>query len=137
MTTALDCCIEVLQACGIQCELIRTKNAAQVYEFVDSGEFDIVARGWIQDYDDADQFFGVYEKQAPQLNARAAYVRFYEAVATARLHAHPQARSAVYVLAIQALEEEYLCITVCRDHHKIFHDSKLHLQALCRDPFDL
>jgi len=137
LTTALDCCIEVLQACGIQCELIRTKNAAQVYEFVDSGEFDIVARGWIQDYDDADQFFGVYEKQAPQLNARAAYVRFYEAVATARLHAHPQARSAVYVLAIQALEEEYLCITVCRDHHKIFHDSKLHLQALCRDPFDL
>lgn len=137
LTTALDCAIEVLQACGIQCELIRTKNAAQVYEFVDSGEFDIVARGWIQDYDDADQYFGVYEKQAPQLEARTTYLRFYEAVATARHQTHPQARSAAYALAMKALDEEYLCITVCRDHHRIFHDGSLHLQALCRDPFDL
>lgn len=137
LTVALDCAIAVLQACGIHCELIRTKHAEQVYEYVASGEFDIVARGWIQDYDDTDQYFGVYEKQAPQPEARAAYLRFYEAVAAARHLDKPDIRSAAYTLAMKELDDECLCINVCRDHHRIFHNSKLHLQTLCRDPFDL
>ncbi|PXX45486.1 ABC transporter substrate-binding protein [Undibacterium pigrum] len=137
LTAALDCANSVLQACGIHCELIRTKNAEQVYDYVASGEFDIVARGWIQDYDDADQYFGVYEKQAPQPEARAAYMRFYEAVAAARHLDKPDIRSAAYALAMKELDDEYLCINICHDHHRIFHDNNLHLQALCRDPFDL
>ncbi|MFZ6874435.1 ABC transporter substrate-binding protein [Undibacterium sp. Di27W] len=137
LSTALDCAIELLQACGIHCELIRTKNAAEVYTCVASGEFDIVARGWIQDYDDADQYFGVYEKQAPQAEALTAYQQFYEAIAAARYLGQPDTRSAAYAQALQALNEEYLCTTVCRDHHRIFHHRDLLLQELCRDPFDL
>ncbi|MFZ6745042.1 ABC transporter substrate-binding protein [Undibacterium sp. JH2W] len=137
LSTALDCAIELLQTCGIHCELIRTKNTAQVYACVASGEFDMVVRGWMQDYDDADQYFGVYEKQAPQALARAAYRRFYDAVTTARCLDQPHTRSAAYAQALQALHEEYLCITVCRDHHRIFHHRDLVLQELCRDPFDL
>ncbi len=137
LTTALDAAISVLRACGIHCELILTKNAEQVYEYVARGEFDIVARGWIQDFDDADEYVGVYQKQAPQEQAQAAYVRFYATVAQYRHIADAGVRSAAYAQAVKTLDEEYLCITVCRDHHKIFHDSKLHVQSLCRDPFDL
>lgn len=137
LTMALDFAISVLKACGIHCELIHTKNAEQVYEFVARGEFDIVARGWIQDFDDADEYFGVYKKQAPQVEAQAAYQRFYDTVAANRHLADVHARSTAYAQAVKALDEEYLCITVCRDHHRIFHNRNLQLQALCRDPFDL
>ncbi|MFZ6710062.1 ABC transporter substrate-binding protein [Undibacterium sp. TC9W] len=137
LTIALDAAISVLRACGIHCELIPTKNAEQVYDYVARGEFDVVARGWIQDFDDADEYVGVYQKQAPQQQAQAAYARFYATVAEYRHIADADARSAAYIQAVKTLDEEYLCITVCRDHHRIFHDSSLHLQSLCRDPFDL
>ena len=137
LTVALDSAIKVLQACHIAYTLLPTKNPAEVYEIVEQGGFDIVARGWIQDYDDADQYVGVYEKQAPQPSARLAYQVFYQAIAAARHLPDASQRSLAYAKALNSLHAEYLCIPICRDHHRIMHHDHIHLHAYCRDPFDL
>lgn len=137
LSAGLDCAITVLQACGIAYELIMTENPAQVYEVVATGNFDLVARGWIQDYDDADQYVGMYEKQAPQAQARSAYLEFYAAIAAARFLPDPQQRLSAYATATDQLNAQYLYITISRDHHRIFHRENLRLQTGCRDPFDL
>jgi len=117
--------------------LIPTKNASEVYALVDSGEFDVVVRGWIQDFDDADQFFGCFEKQAPEALARRHYKEFFEKIAAARHLPEPQVRLFSYSKALEALQQECLFIPLCRDHHRLMHEATLEVQSLCRDPFDL
>jgi ABC-type oligopeptide transport system substrate-binding subunit len=96
-----------------------------------------VVRGWIQDFDDPDQFFGCFEKQAPQPQAGIHYARFFEKIAAARFLPKPTQRGSAYRDALNALESEYLYIPLCRDHNRLLHDASLSPQTLCRDPFDL
>ncbi|WP_295759950.1 ABC transporter substrate-binding protein [Undibacterium sp.] len=137
LTQSLDLLIALLQQCQLAYTLIPTKNAEQVYALVARGEFDIVVRGWIQDFDDPDQFFGCFEKQAPQPQAGVHYATFFEKIAAARTLPEPTLRSSAYRDALSVLERECLYIPLCRDHNRLLHDPALSPQTLCRDPFDL
>ncbi|MCX7218808.1 MAG: ABC transporter substrate-binding protein, partial [Burkholderiales bacterium] len=136
LTQSLDLLIALLQQCQLAYTLIPTKTAEQVYALVARGEFDIVVRGWIQDFDDPDQFFGCFEKQAPQPQAGVHYATFFEKIAAARTLPEATLRGSAYRDALSVLERECLYIPLCRDHNRLLHDAALSPQTLCRDPFD-
>jgi ABC-type oligopeptide transport system substrate-binding subunit len=110
---------------------------AEVYGLVAQGDFDVVARGWAQDLDDADEFFGIYDQQAPGAVANLHRLRFEAQVAAARHLSSAAPRTAAYMAALIELEAQWLCIPVCRDHKRLFHGHGVQLAPHCHEVFKL
>ncbi len=115
--------------------VIEVAEPAEVYGLVAQGDFDVVARGWAQDLDDADEFFGIYDKQAPGTLANLHRLRFAAEVASARHLPSGAARTAAYMAALIELEAQWLCIPVCHDRKRLFHGPAVRLAPHCNDVF--
>jgi hypothetical protein len=120
---------------GLPHQIIEVAEPAAVYTLVAQGAFDVVARGWAQDFDDADEFFGIYDKQAPGALANLHVQRFSAQVAAARHLPSGSARSAAYVAALVELEAQWLCVPVCHDHQRLFHRPGLRLRPHSQQVF--
>ena len=137
LTRILDRVLSVLQKHEVAHSIIETHGPADVYGLVALGDFDIVVRGWLQDYDDPDEYFGAFEKQGPSPEATDHYDRFFAKIRDAKHLADSNTRLATYIAALRILEEEYLFIPVCDDNNRLIHDAALKFSPLSRDPFDL
>ncbi|WP_374564515.1 ABC transporter substrate-binding protein [Ideonella sp.] len=115
--------------------VIEVAEPAQVYGLVAQGCFDVVARGWAQDLDDAEEFVGIYERQAPGAVANQHRLRFEAQVAAARHLPWASARTAAFTAALIELEAQWLCIPVCRDHKRLFHGPGVQLAPHGHEPF--
>ncbi len=134
ITLALDVLLTMMEELGLAYQKIATHQASEVYEYVGRGEFDIVARGWMQDVDDLAQYAAAHQKQAPAALAQAAYHDFYRGLANACLQ--PQAPAQAQQ-CWQALEQQHLYLPLAQDYQRLYHGSKVQLHELARHPFDL
>lgn len=132
ITSALDVVLSMMDDLGLAYQKIATHKVSEVYEYVARGDFDLVARGWMQDVDDLAQYAAAHQKQAPEDLAQAPYQRFYRDLAKAYQHD----QSAV-ALCWQALEQQHLYLPLAQDYQRLYHGSKVQLQELTRHPFDL
>jgi hypothetical protein len=119
----------------LPCRFIEVAEPSGVYELVAQGAFDVVARGWAQDFDDADEFFGIYDKQAPGALANRHVWHFQAQIAAARHLLSAAERLAAYTAALVELESQWLCIPVCCDHKRLFHRPGLSLRPHCQEVF--
>jgi MarR-like DNA-binding transcriptional regulator SgrR of sgrS sRNA len=126
---------ETLAQQGVAHHVIEVAEPAGVYRLVAQGAFDVVARGWAQDFDDADEFFGIYDKQAPGALANLPVQRLQARVSAARHLLSAEERSNAYEAALIELEAQWLCVPICRDWKRLFHHPGLRLRAGCQDVF--
>jgi len=115
--------------------VVEVAEPAEVYGLVAQGDFDVVARGWAQDLDDADEFFGIYNKQAPGALANLHRLHFDAQVSAARHLPSGAARMAAYMAALIELEAQWLCVPICHDRKRLFHGPALRLAPDCNDVF--
>ena len=136
LTHVMQALIDALVAAEVPLHVIVEPDPAGVYALVDQGAVDVSARGWAQDFDDAEEFFGIYRKQAPCELAQAPVRRFAARVSAVR-HADARARLLEHAEALLEIESTWLCVPFCRDTNRLFHAPGVHVNAHGRDTFKL
>ncbi len=134
LTRMLEALIEELAAAKVPLRVVDEPEPAGVYALVAQGAVDVVARGWSQDYDDPEEFFGIYDKQAPGELAQAPVRRLSARVSEVR-HASAHERLAACTQALLEIEAKWLCVPFCRDANRLFHAPDVRLSAHARDTF--
>lgn len=137
LTHIVELLVDALQGQQLEVQVLEVAEPAGVYELVARGAFDVVGRGWAEDYADAEEYFGIFEKQAPGALAQRHVSRFITESLEARHLASPVQRRAVQTAALLRLEHEGLCIPICGEHNRVFHRPELALPARSRDLFSL
>ncbi|MFZ6768016.1 ABC transporter substrate-binding protein [Undibacterium sp. Di26W] len=134
LTRVLEALIDELAAAKLPLRVVNEPEPAGVYALVAQGAVDVVARGWSQDYDDPEEFFGIYDKQAPGALAQSP-VRWFAARVSEARHASAHERLAACTEALLEIEAKWLCVPFCRDANRLFHAADVRLRAHERDTF--
>lgn len=114
LTRMLDAVIAALDQQGLPLYQDQMADSAQMYRQIAAGNFDLAPRGWSEDEPDPEGFFGAFEKQAPQVQARADYEAFYQARRPWLDKSAPD-RLAHYAQLLRQLEDQWLFIPICQD----------------------